>query len=118
MLIYISYFQYQDTCIMSSYKNVRYSNKLSLDDRFGDKLVGDALEHHSVHDWIMLYPIYMYRRIYCSSRYKLKSLELTNDGINLLKMQLELHHPELLYEINYRKSRHNTKSIVGINLKK
>jgi hypothetical protein len=94
------------------------SNKLQLHERFGDKLYFNNIEHHTVQEWIILYPKYMYRRVYCSARYGLKSLELRTECILLLKEQLALKHPELLAEIEYRKSRHVTKSVVGINLKK
>ncbi len=99
-------------------KSLDVSNKLQLHQRFGDVILNNLLEHHSVQDWILLYPIYVYHRVYCSSRYKLKPLELRPEGILLLKEQLALHHPELLVEIEYRKHRHQLKSAVGINLKK
>lgn len=99
-------------------KSLSVSNKLRLHERFGDKLYYGNIEHHSVQEWILLYPVYIYRRIYCSTRYKLIPLELRSECIKLLKEQLALHHPELLAEIEYRKNRHLTKSVVGINLKR
>ena len=99
-------------------KSLSVSNKLQLHERFGAELYLDYVEHHSVQEWIQLYPVYMYRRIYCCTRYKLKPLELRSECILLLKEQLALHHPNLLTEIEYRKSRHITKSVVGINLKR
>jgi hypothetical protein len=97
---------------------INISNKLQLHQRFGDVIQNNILEHHSVQDWIFLYPIYVYRRVYCSTKYKLKPLELRLEAVALLKEQLALHHPELLAEIEYRKHRHQLKSAVGINLKK
>jgi hypothetical protein len=94
------------------------SNKLQLPERFGDRLYYNNIEHHTVQEWILLYPKYIYRRIYCSARYGLKPLELRAECIVLLKEQLALKHPELLAEIEYRKSRHVTISVAGINLKK
>ena len=99
-------------------KSLSVSNKLQLHERFGDKLYYGNVEHHSVQEWILLYPVYIYRRIYCSTRYKLKPLELSSECILLIKEQLAMKHPELLAEIEYRKSRHITKSMVGINLKR
>jgi hypothetical protein len=99
-------------------KRLSVSNKLQLHERFGDKLYFGNIEHHTVQQWILLYPKYIYRRVYCSTRYGLKSLELRPECILLLKEQLALKHPELLAEIEYRKSRHVTKSVVGINLKR
>lgn len=99
-------------------KGLSVSNKLKLHDRFGDKLYFGNIEHHAVKEWILLYPVYIYRRVYGSTRYGLKPLELRPECILLLKEQLALKHPELLAEIEYRKSRHVTKSVVGINSKR
>jgi hypothetical protein len=99
-------------------RRLNVSNKLQLHERFGDKLYNGNIEHHSVKEWILLYPKYIYRRTYLSARYGLKPLELRPECILLLKAQLALKHPELLAEIEFRKSRHITKSVVGINLKK
>ena len=99
-------------------KGLSVSNKLQLHERFGAELYSDNIEHHSVQEWILLYPKYIYRRVYCSAKYGLKPLELRPECILLLKEQLTLKHPEILAEIEYRKSRHVTKSVVGINLKR
>lgn len=99
-------------------KYLNVSNKLQMHQRFGDVIQNNILEHHAVQDWILLYPKYVYRRVYCSNKYKLKPLELRSECILLLKQQLTLFHPELLAEIEYRKNRHQFKSAVGINLKK
>lgn len=99
-------------------KRLNVSNKLQLHERFGDKSYCGNIEHHSVQEWILLYPKYIYQRVYCSARYGLKPLELRPECIILLKEQLTLKHPELLAKIEYRKSRHVTKSVVGINLKR
>ena len=99
-------------------KSLSVSNKLQLHERFGDMLYYGKIEHHTVQEWILLYPVYIYRRIYCSTKYKLKPLELRLECIKLLKEQLALHHPESLAELEYRKNRHLTKSVVGINLKR
>ena len=93
-------------------KSLSVSNKLQLHERFGAELYLDYVEHHSVQEWIQLYPVYIYRRIYCCTKYKLKPLELRSECILLLKEQLALHHPNLLTEIEYRKSRHGTLSLV------
>lgn len=90
---------------------------MKVEQRFGD-YVNNALEHHSVKDWILLYPDYIYQRVYCHKRFKLKPLELSKECIDILKKQLSLFHPDLLVEIEKRKDRHITKAIVGINLKK
>ena len=100
------------------YSYPKVTKKLMLNDRFGDTLVDCILEHHTVQDWILKHPKYMYSRVYCYNRYKLKPLELTADCINLLKAQLEKYHPELLAEIEYRKNKRKTRTAVGINLKK
>jgi hypothetical protein len=99
-------------------KRLNVTNKLQLHERFGDKLYLGNIEHHSVQEWILLYPVYIYRRVYGSTRYGLKPLELRPECILLLKEQLALKHPELLAKIEYRKSRHVSKSLVGINLKR
>ena len=41
-----------------SKKSLSVSNKLQLHERFGAELYLDYVEHHSVQEWIQLYPVY------------------------------------------------------------